>query len=320
MATPSSLSSSSSSPPPSTAADQPTTSPLPPPSFLDQWKERIFYPTLLGGIVGGAIGTMSKHRKVHGIANMSATYATNFAIVSGVYCGVREFVRVTRKSEHGDLINSALGGFCSGAILGRLQGAADVEWLQIWSPWVRKECMVLVVEGWLAAYLEVVEVLWVVTITCEWLWFGRVVMVGGGTLVVVQSCAWCWWWRVGWRHIWRLGVGGKMELGWAGLTESPTTVRGIAGDRVCPGVVDGGQSGAVRYSIVFALVGTGVDYATLKLQPLAKSYYDSLFESDLKLPEWSPIQILDEEALAAKQAREEQLRAQRAITISNKES
>ncbi|KAH9612355.1 hypothetical protein KSS87_014551 [Heliosperma pusillum] len=278
MATPSSLSSSSSSssPPSSTAADQPTTSPLPPPSFLDQWKERIFYPTLLGGIVGGAIGTMSKHRKVHGIAKMSATYATNFAIVSGVYCGAREFVRVTRKSEHGDLINSALGGFCSGAILGRLQGAADVEWLQSWSPWVRKECMVLVVEGWLAAYLEVVEVLWVVTITCEWLWFGRVVMVGGGTLVVVQSC------------------GGQFLYG--------------------------GQSGAVRYSIVFALVGTGVDYATLKLQPLAKSYYDSLFESDLKLPEWSPIQILDEEALAAKQAREEQLRAQRAITISNKES
>ncbi|XP_074268496.1 uncharacterized protein LOC141591902 [Silene latifolia] len=197
MATPSSSSSSS------TAADQPTTTPLPPPSFLDQWRERIFYPTLLGGIVGGAIGAMSKHRKVHGVANMSATYATNFAIVSGVYCGAREFVRVTRKSEHGDLINSALGGFCSGAVLGRLQG---------------------------------------------------------------------------------------------------------------------GQHGAVRYSIVFAVVGTGVDYATLKLQPLAKSYYDSLFASDLKLPEWSPIQILDEEALAAKRAREEQLRAQRAITISNKES
>ncbi|KAL9239134.1 hypothetical protein vseg_013483 [Gypsophila vaccaria] len=172
-------------------------------SFLDKWKEKIFYPTLLGGIVGGAIGTLSKHAKVHGVSHMSATYATNFAIVSATYCGAREFVRVTRRAEHDDLINSALGGFCSGALLGRLQG---------------------------------------------------------------------------------------------------------------------GQRGAMRYSIIFAVVGTGVDYATLKLQPLAKSYYDSVKGTDLKLPEWSPIQILDEEALAAKKAREEQLLAQRGITIRNKES
>ncbi|KAK9757197.1 hypothetical protein RND81_01G147300 [Saponaria officinalis] len=184
----------------SNAATQSTATPS---TFLDRWKEKLFYPTLLGGIVGGAIGTMSKHTKVHGVANMSATYATNFAIVAGTYCGAREFVRVTRKSEHGDLINSALGGFCSGAILGRLQG---------------------------------------------------------------------------------------------------------------------GHRGATRYSIIFAVVGTGVDYATLKLQPLAKSYYDSLSGTDLKLPEWSPIQILDEEALAAKRDREEKLLAQRGITIRNKES
>ncbi|KAL2902940.1 Homeobox protein LUMINIDEPENDENS [Bienertia sinuspersici] len=56
-------------------------------SFLDGWKERIFYPTILGGIVGGAVGAVSKHRQVHGLANISATYATNFAIVSGCYCG-----------------------------------------------------------------------------------------------------------------------------------------------------------------------------------------------------------------------------------------
>ncbi|XP_021757718.1 uncharacterized protein LOC110722738 [Chenopodium quinoa] len=173
------------------------------PSSSDGWMERIFYPTLLGGIVGGAVGAMSKYSKVHGVANVSATYATNLAIVAGCYCGAREFTRVTRKSEPGDLIDSAIGGFCSGALLGRLQG---------------------------------------------------------------------------------------------------------------------GQRGAVRYSIMFAIAGTAVDYTTLKLQPLVKSYYDSLLGSDLKLPEWSPIRILDEEELAAKRAREEQLHAQSAITMKGKES
>ncbi|KMT12420.1 hypothetical protein BVRB_5g103520 [Beta vulgaris subsp. vulgaris] len=172
-------------------------------SFFDGWKERIFYPTLLGGIVGGAVGAVSKHRKVHGLANISATYATNFAIVAGCYCGAREFVRVTRKSEPDDLVNSALGGFCSGALLGRLQG---------------------------------------------------------------------------------------------------------------------GQRGAIRYSIMFAIAGTAADFAVLELQPLVKNYYDSLLGSDFKLPEWSPIRILDEEALAAKQAREEELRAQRAIIMRGKET
>ncbi|ESQ56425.1 hypothetical protein EUTSA_v10026882mg [Eutrema salsugineum] len=54
--------------------------------------------------------------------NIPVTYATNFAIVAGYYCGARELVRVTRKSEHGDLMNSAIGGLFSGALLGRLQG------------------------------------------------------------------------------------------------------------------------------------------------------------------------------------------------------
>ena len=30
---------------------------------------------------------MSKHRKVHGLANISATYATNLSIVAACYCG-----------------------------------------------------------------------------------------------------------------------------------------------------------------------------------------------------------------------------------------
>ena len=78
--------------------------------------------------------------------------------------------------------------------------------------------------------------------------------------------------------------------------------------------------GAVRYSVMFAIAGTAVDYATLKLRPVLKSYLDSILGGELKLPEWSPIQILDEEALAAKRAREEQLRAQRAIIIRDKEA
>lgn len=36
--------------------------------------------------------------------------------------GAREFVRITRKSEQDDLMNSAIAGFGTGAILGRLQG------------------------------------------------------------------------------------------------------------------------------------------------------------------------------------------------------
>lgn len=36
--------------------------------------------------------------------------------------GAREFVRVTRKSGSDDLMNSAIAGFGTGAVLGRLQG------------------------------------------------------------------------------------------------------------------------------------------------------------------------------------------------------
>ncbi|XP_051131975.1 uncharacterized protein LOC127252022 [Andrographis paniculata] len=163
-------------------------SPSPVSSASELWKERILIPTVLAGIAGGAFGLISKHRKVHGLQKISATYATNFAIVAGSYCGAREFVRVSRTYKPDDLLNSVIGGFGSGALLGRLQG---------------------------------------------------------------------------------------------------------------------GQLGAVRYSVIFAVVGTAVDYATLRLKPVAKELIESK-DRWLKLPEWSPIQVLDEEALAAKRAREEQ--------------
>lgn len=89
----------------------------------------------------------------------------------------------------------------------------------------------------------------------------------------------------------------------------------------------GGPKGAIRYSVIFTAAGTAVDYATLKLKPAAKNFIDSMFGQDdehkswLKLPEWSPIQILDEEALAAKKAREEKLFQQRLVgKMSKKES
>ncbi|KAK4351408.1 hypothetical protein RND71_030721 [Anisodus tanguticus] len=72
----------------------------------------------------------------------------------------------------------------------------------------------------------------------------------------------------------------------------------------------GGQLGDVCYSVMFAVFGTTVDYATTRVKPALRSYYDSLVNKKddwLKLPEWSPIQVLDEEALAAKSAREEEL-------------
>ncbi|KAA8550600.1 hypothetical protein F0562_002284 [Nyssa sinensis] len=180
-------------------------------SSSEGWKERILIPTLLAGIAGGGAGLVSKHRIVHGLANISASYATNFAIVTGCYCGAREFVRASRASKPDDLLNSAIGGFGTGAILGRLQG---------------------------------------------------------------------------------------------------------------------GQTGAVRYSIIFAVVGTTVDFTTLKLKPVLNSFRESMVGDNdstqkngdwLKWPEWSPIQVLDEEALAAKKAREQQLFAQRNVRNVSKE-
>ncbi|CAL5388056.1 unnamed protein product [Camellia sinensis] len=182
-----------------------------PSSSSESWKERILFPTLLAGIAGGGVGLISKHGKVHGVANISASYGANFAIVTGCYCGAREFVRASRASKPDDLLNSAIAGLGSGAILGRLQG---------------------------------------------------------------------------------------------------------------------GPAGAIRYSIIFAVVGTMVDFAALKLKPSLKSFHESIIGSTdssgknggwQRLPEWSPIQVLDEEELAAKKAREQKLYAERNVHHLRKE-
>ncbi|KAL3828918.1 hypothetical protein ACJIZ3_017720 [Penstemon smallii] len=158
-------------------------------SNVDPWKERIIIPTLLAGIAGGAVGLISKHRKVIGLSQISATYAKNLAIVTGCYCGAREFTRVNRIGKPDDLLNSLIGGIGSGAILGRLHG---------------------------------------------------------------------------------------------------------------------GPVAAVRYSIMFAVVGTLADYAILNLKPEISKLTERK-ESWFEMPEWSPIRVLDEEALTAKRAREEQI-------------
>lgn len=68
----------------------------------------------------------------------------------------------------------------------------------------------------------------------------------------------------------------------------------------------GGQAGAIRYSVIFAVVGTAADYAMLKLKPVVSKLREER-DDWLKVPEWSPIKLLDEEALAAKKAREQEL-------------
>ncbi|CAF2270044.1 hypothetical protein BRARA_D00740 [Brassica rapa] len=98
------------------AIQLPTSTIEQPPSL----SERLLIPTLLAGAIGGGVGLLSKRRKAH--PNIPATYATNSAIVAACYCGVRELVKVTRKSQDDDLMNSAIGGLFSGALLGRLQG------------------------------------------------------------------------------------------------------------------------------------------------------------------------------------------------------
>lgn len=170
-----------------------TSTPSISPSSSEIWRDRIIFPTILAGIAGGGAALVSKHRKVHGLANICTAYASNFAIVTGCYCGAREFVRANRTGKPDDLLNSALGGIGSGAILGRLQG---------------------------------------------------------------------------------------------------------------------GQHGAIRYSVIFSVVGTSLDFATLKLKPMLRRFYDSAVagkDSWLRLPEWSPIQVLDEDALAAKRKREQEI-------------
>lgn len=76
-----------------------------------------------------------------------------------------------------------------------------------------------------------------------------------------------------------------------------------------------GHLGAARYSVIFAIVGTTADFAILKLKPIWRDYINENSQKSsswLRLPEWFPIRVLDEEALAAKRAQEEQFLAQRA--------
>lgn len=71
----------------------------------------------------------------------------------------------------------------------------------------------------------------------------------------------------------------------------------------------GGWAGAIRYSIAIAIVGTGVDFAAIRLRPVFKNVYKSVAGDEnkkgwFKWPEWLRIQVLDEETLAAKRAQE----------------
>lgn len=67
-----------------------------------------------------------------------------------------------------------------------------------------------------------------------------------------------------------------------------------------------GPTGAARYSFIFAVVGTAIDYTTLKIKPTINQLKERKGDWS-KLPEWSPIRVLDEEAVAAKRSREEQI-------------
>ncbi|CAN6242090.1 unnamed protein product [Urochloa humidicola] len=87
------------------------------------------------------------------------------------------------------------------------------------------------------------------------------------------------------------------------------------------GCYGGGHFGAVKYAVTFAAAGTAMDYAALKLAPEWRAWKEQLSEKKdwFTLPEWSPIQVLDEEALAKKKAQEEKLFAQRALGKLDKE-
>lgn len=86
-------------------------------------------------------------------------------------------------------------------------------------------------------------------------------------------------------------------------------------------LIIGGHFGAVKYAVTFAAAGTALDYAALKLVPEWQALKEHFSEKKdwFTLPEWSPIQVLDEEALAKKKAQEEKLFAQRALGKLDKE-
>ncbi|XP_028767080.1 uncharacterized protein LOC114724786 isoform X2 [Neltuma alba] len=92
---------------------------------------------------------------------------------------------------------------------------------------------------------------------------------------------------------------------------------------IVTGCYCGGQLGAAKYSAILAIAGTTADFAFLKLKSVLRDYNQSVYQDDensqkigsgswLRLPEWFPIQVLDEEALAEKRAQQEKFLAQQA--------
>ncbi|KAF8697235.1 hypothetical protein HU200_036100 [Digitaria exilis] len=99
-----------------------------------------------------------------------------------------------------------------------------------------------------------------------------------------------------------------------------SVVGGLASGAVL-GRIQGGHFGAVKYAVTFAAAGTALDFAALKLAPEWRAWKEQLSGKKdwFTLPEWSPIQVLDEEALAKKKAQEEKLFALRALGKLDKE-
>ncbi|KAL6652944.1 hypothetical protein ACP70R_011869 [Stipagrostis hirtigluma subsp. patula] len=119
--------------------------------------------------------------------------------------------------------------------------------------------------------------------------------------------------------------GGARELARDARASTPddpmnSVVGGLASGAVL-GRIQGGHFGAVKYAVTFAAVGTAFDYTAWKLSPHWPALKEQFSGKKdwFTLPEWSPIQVLDEEALAKKKAREEKLFAQRALGKLNKE-
>lgn len=78
----------------------------------------------------------------------------------------------------------------------------------------------------------------------------------------------------------------------------------------------GGPYGALRYSVIFAAMGTASAYAGHKAKAMLENHRN---KDSIKLPEWFPIQILDDEALAKKKAQEQKIFAERSFGRLNKE-
>ncbi|KAM0866287.1 hypothetical protein ACQ4PT_042715 [Festuca glaucescens] len=92
-----------------------------------------------------------------------------------------------------------------------------------------------------------------------------------------------------------------------------SVVGGLASGAVL-GRIQGGHFGAVKYAVTLAVAGTAMDYAAMKLSPQWcdwKEHLSASMKEWFTVPDWSPIQVLDEEALAKKREREEMVFGQR---------